>query len=759
MRHVSLQPQLLLAAYDDARCVARRPVSASETTLDFARARWRLRWQRRSVSTETERWELEVCVMQGTSAPCAVGFVVTIPEWSSEHYLLMPGAVYAGNRFECRKLVYSPRHPEADCRPDVPTLITDIPRLNYGEGPSRIQLLAGGMSRPAVGLFDPHEHSAWLVLSAAQTKWGEVGFDFEENAERTEAELRVTVPGVRERRYVHMHADAESPDRGRVFGAGDEVRLTLEVHSFGCADVTELFARLFATRRVLLPPPVPPTELPASVAWGLIEEHYNRDFWWEDAGLYRTSLADGWGQNPYATGWCGGVIAEYALLAAAREPVTRQRVYRHLGRALTEGIAPGGLFYAKFNNGRWQSDGDGDAARPWRKNHTLVRRQGDALWYALRAIALLEARGESVPASWLAGTRAVAEALVRVWQRNGQFGQWVDQFSGEVRVGNSTSGALIPAALVEAWRRFGEPAMLAVAEESATWFCRQFTRRGVTTGGPGDCLQCPDSESSYALVESYVALWEALRDEVWLERATIAAQQFASWVMPYDYRFGEETEFGRLGIKTTGTVFANAQNAHSAPGICTHAGLGLFKLFRATGDVRYLDLVSEIARALPQFVSRADRPIVASDGRQLPTGWINERCNTSDWDNNRGGVFWGPCWCEVSLLLTVADLPGIYVRGDDSIVGVFDNLEVSRTADAVQIKNPTRFPAGTMVQVEVTEDGRENSTGDCLVRTVPVAVASGEAVLLSLREKGQLGGARVPRPVAQGGAVRVIERE
>lgn len=726
MTSFALQPQLLLAVYDGSRCVARRLDSGTATNQEFARARWKLTSTRRALSADRERWEMRAQVTQGTSAPCAVGFALTWSDWSEDHFLVMPGAVYAGNRFESRKLSYSPRHPEEDCRPDVPTLVTDVPRLNIGEGLSRIQLLAGGMSRPAVGVFDPQRLTGWLVLSPAQTPWGEVGFDFEESADRTEARLRVTVPGVREQRYEHMNAMAASPDRGRIFQAGDVVELTLEVHQFACADVTELFGRLFAVRKGLLPAPVAPTALPVSAAWDLIEAHYNRDFWWEEAGLYRTSPVDGWGNNPYATGWCGGVIAEYALLAGARDPVTRRRAYRHLERALTEGIAPSGLFYAKFNANGWQSDGAADSARPWRKHHTLIRRQGDALWYALRAIAVLESRGETVPATWLAGTRAVAEALVRVWRRNGQFGQWVDQVSGEVRVGNSASGALIPAALVEAWRRFHDAAMLAVAEESATWFCRQFTRRGVTTGGPGDCLQCPDSESSYALVESYVALWEATGDEVWLERAVAAAQQFASWVMPYDYRFEPNTEFGRLGIRTTGTVFANAQNAHSAPGICTHAGLGLFKLFRATGDARYLELASEIARALPQFVSRPDRPVVASDGRALPAGWINERCNTSDWDNNLGGVFYGPCWPEVSLLLTAVDLPGIYVQSEKVGIGIFDNVKVAWDGAKLRVTNPTAVPATMMVMAEC----REN-----VVRT-PLRLAGHQSIVLSRSDMG-----------------------
>ena len=75
------------------------------------------------------------------------------------------------------------------------------------------------------------------------------------------------------------------------------------------------------------------------------------------------------------------------------------------------------------------------------------------------------------------------------------------------------------------------------------------------------------------------------------------------------YPFSADSEFGRLRIGSTGTVFANVQNKHSAPGICTHSGEALLRLLRATGDARYLHALAAIVRALPQCLSRGDRTI------------------------------------------------------------------------------------------------------------------------------------------------------
>ncbi|MDW8309953.1 MAG: hypothetical protein RMK20_11330, partial [Verrucomicrobiales bacterium] len=99
-------------------------------------------------------------------------------------------------------------------------------------------------------------------------------------------------------------------------------------------------------------------------------------------------------------------------------------------------------------------------------------------------------------------------------------------------------------------------------------------------------------------------------------------------------------------------------------------------------------------------VSRADRPVRDPAGRALPSGWINERVNTSDWDENVGGVFFGSCWCEVAMLLTAVELPGVYVRPDLGRVWCLDHVEAGLRGDALWVRNPTAFPARVRVLCE-----------------------------------------------------------
>ena len=134
--------------------------------------------------------------------------------------------------------------------------------------------------------------------------------------------------------------------------------------------------------------------------------------------------------------------------------------------------------------------------------------------------------------------------------------------------------------------------------------------------------------------------------------------------MTYAYKFPKCCEFDLQKINTTGSVFANVQNKHSAPGICTFSGDALYRLYRYTGDARYLELIKDIAYFIPQCVSTPWKPIYDWDhmhgeeeGRLLD-GYICERVNTSDWEMQPyiGGVFNVSCWCETSLILSFVEL-------------------------------------------------------------------------------------------------------
>ena len=240
----------------------------------------------------------------------------------------------------------------------------------------------------------------------------------------------------------------------------------------------------------------------------------------------------------------------------------------------------------------------------------------------------------------------------------------------------------------------------------ALHFYRDYVKPGLIHGGTRDALQSPDSESAFALLDSFVTLHETTAEQHWIAKAEATAAQCTSWCMSYNFAFPAASQFGRLGMRTTGSVFPNAQNKHAAPGICALSPNALLRLFRATGKQSYLELLQDIAHAVPQFLSRADRPIVAG-GRAMPPGMMNERVNTSDWEGREavGEVFYGSCWCEVAAMLTWTEVPGLYVQPDTGLLCAIDHVDadvIEHHAGTLRVKvtNPTPFPASVKVLCE-----------------------------------------------------------
>jgi hypothetical protein len=289
---------------------------------------------------------------------------------------------------------------------------------------------------------------------------------------------------------------------------------------------------------------------------------------------------------------------------------------------------------------------------------------------------------------------------LRLWKRYGQIGQFVDSRNGDLTVGGSTSGAIVPAALVLAASYFNESEYLQMAEAIAEKYFTGYVQKGLTTGGPGDALQNPDSESAYAMVESFALLYEATGKKVWLHRAEAMAKQFGTWVMAYDYAFPENTLLGKLKVQTNGAVFANTQNKHGAPGICTHSGIALWRLYRATGHRQYLYLLRDMAASLPQYLSHPARPI-----EKMKEGWMSERVSTTDWLEGIGELMYGSTWSETALMLSFAELPGVYVQADSAWVCALDHIQAKITGNTpnlltLTLHNPTNEVAHIKLWVE-----------------------------------------------------------
>ena len=550
----------------------------------------------------------------------------TFSDWPDDAWVFLPACAYNGNRDterrDCRSYPPKPRPEGSGLHPIRQS--TNIPALNP-DGSGAIEVTSGDVSVPCVGVFFPGEKYGVLIFTDQQCGGRNVGYTVRRG------ELRVDCPARRSAGYRMCRPWVADPDGP--FGP-DCPKPRYKVLEFAAADVSAFVERFFRERNCLVSGPRAEASRSAAVRRAI--EFWNSNTCWS-SGFYAPERPGRW-----SPGWVGGVSTAYAL-AKIGDARTRERAVQTIDYAVSHQTAAG-FFHGKLN----------DSLPMPGERMDLVRFNPDALLFVLKVCEILPAK----PA-WEAAVRKGADAFVRMWERYGQFGQWIDAETGEIKVGLSNCGALVPAALARASVRFAEKRYLDVAEAALEQFCRLDLDRGVVYGGPSDILMACDSESCAMLLESCVTLAEVTRKPRWIRAARQAAALLSTWVVAYEYKFPAASEFARAGIHTRGAVFASVQNKHAAPGLCTLSSDSLVRLTKLTGDPAYRELGLDIAAFIPQTESTVERPLHDSSGKVVPSGWVNERVNTSDWEGKErvGEIFSGRCWSNTALLLSLADVP------------------------------------------------------------------------------------------------------
>lgn len=579
---------------------------------------------------------------------------INIENCTGTEYILFPACAYKGNQFDVLPKDYPPFFDPNEMKVDFDTVITDVPRLNK-DGSGKIEVTTGDVSVPCVGIFLQEQKQAVFVFTIQQINGKNIGLAYEKG--------RVTLSYPAYRKWIYRWPHMVENDENYV---EEEAEIPYEKLVLPCKSIEEFYEIFFQNRKLMGLNDELPVVLTQEEQRQIQLEKYNSMNWFEEGQFYGSITTDSEG-NAWETGWVGGGISSYALMKIGGELEYERGIKTLLH-----------LFHLQGKSGLFYSGSDAKGTVIIEKKYagldnicelTSVRDSADAFYFLFKHFTLMEDITESMRKD----TKRCADAFVKLWNTYGQLGQFVNAKTGEILVGGSAAGGMIPAGLVSAYEYFGEKQYLDKAEEIGHHFYHNFVEKGYTTGGPNEILQCPDSESAFALLESYVELYRVTSKPKWLHCAKAAAHLCSSWVVAYNYEFPHTSEFYRLQMKTIGTVFANVQNKHSAPGICTLSGNSLKKLYEWTEDARYLRLYEEITITISQFMSTKERPVYSWDvpkdatskglnhvkvpPEKLPAGYICERVNMSDWETSRciGGVFNGSCWSEVSNLLVLAE--------------------------------------------------------------------------------------------------------
>lgn len=564
--------------------------------------------------------------------------------WQS--YVIAPGALYNGNRFVVSPQPYCPYLLTEGVSPDGPIVMTDVPRLSADTG-YRVELAANALTIPAVGVYDPAKRLGFLIGLEVYGQWGVSGVNLQTLPDEP-VRVELCLPVMRRRRYRFCDwIDAD--ECGMDMIAGRPVHCRFRLIPVKDSAIPAFISRLAEYGQAARGREERRPIMSFAAAAELIESKLDAHNWRESLGYYKTGLGNA-PQEMLQTGWVGGGVTFHAL-ALSTNLERRRRAIRMMDFICRGGLSPSGYFHGLHDGERWRSFG---VKRPGCRAYSLIRRSLECTRDVIKTLVLLKARNETIETVWEHAARSNLDAMVDTTTRFGHLGYTVDRDTGDVLWGDSCCGAFGIEPLVRGAAWFKKPRYLETATRLAEYYVAHFLEHGFTCGGVGDSLMAVDSESSYALLAGLVHLHAATGDTQHLVWARQAADLFATWVLCYDAKLPSGSPLGKLGIQPRGAVFANIQNSHGAPGICTASGRELFTLYKATGEESYLRLLEDIAQCIPQMIVRPGQEEVWG---ALPPGSISERLMTMDGMERCGHTTQLSTWSEIAMLLTAGELP------------------------------------------------------------------------------------------------------
>ena len=328
----------------------------------------------------------------------------------------------------------------------------------------------------------------------------------------------------------------------------------------------------------------------------------------------------------WQTGWCGGLGDRRCRCSPPAASARARARCRRSPSPLDGGQAPSGFFHGVSDGKTWYDDGftaplppaaarrlaAPRAALPARPRWHLVRRSADTLTFLVKQLALLD--GRPPPRAARAAHRtepgrrrraSCADALVRLWERYRQLGQFVDIDSGELIVGGSTSAGMAPGRPGAGGRLLQGAALSrgrAGAAASTTY--DRFVRVGLTCGGPGDALAVPGQRIGGRRCSSRSSpSTRSTRDRV-LDRSR-ARRGAPAGELGDLVRRARRPDAAAASASVRADrrrLLGRARTGRGSPGYVLSSGDALFRLYRATGDVALLELLRDTVHNLAQYL-------------------------------------------------------------------------------------------------------------------------------------------------------------
>jgi len=716
-----------------------RQLFNNDGVLNTSTGTWALQVKNTPVSGHPEAMDIMASfrVEKGLASSSAVDASFDFGKWSRDNYVLVPASIYNGNRYRSIGDAYSPAYPkDMYYNPSVPLTISNNPRLAIEKGKaSVVQLQTGNAATPAMCFFSKKEKKGFIVLTGQLTKLGNNGLTISENAAQDSCTFSISAPAVRKLApgFGDFH---QSGDLAPDWKAGNEISLHFRVYVFDAQNIPELLTKFMQIRKELSEPNDPRNILPMSKVFEVVSNITKSRFVTVPAGSYYLPENN----NDFQLGWVSGMMNTYPMLALNDER-ERNRVAAELDFIVNKLQGKSGYFYGGITaQGELRPEKMSPDFKPLQ---AMVRKNSDALLWMMKHLMLLKAQGHgsNIKKEWEEAAKKLAEAFVRTWKADGEFGQYIAPETGEIAVYNSTAGAIAPAGLVLASDYFHNPAWMKVAGDAAKFYYkRDVEGQGLTGGDCGDISQDANSESAFGFLESLMALYHYTGEKQWLNMAEVQAALCSTWTISYDPVFPEKSAIGKLGSHMAGAVWASIQNKHAAPGICTASGDYLFKLFRATGNIRYADLIRDIQHAQAEAVNMPPNHIttnnlVGSSMERIQPSDAEGKSSIGNFINTRNS------WTETNGILMAMELPGVYLNTGSKKIYVFDHVEAkiignTLSGTTIQITNPTSYDASVSVLAETAKQAAGPLSYTAFVKWPKFKVKMGETVKVNISNTG-----------------------
>ena len=716
--------RILRCKYDKAVLTSSAPFRESE--LITSNEHWETDINVSKTNDESNSLDLEIGLklISGHIEDAGVAIAFDFTNWDTDNYVMLPASIYNGNRCKLvnrgynagleRKYLY---------KKDIPLMSVFIPQLSPDEkGISRFEVNSSNLATPAMCFYNKLEKRGFIVLAEQKTRFGDNAFSLEESVDRESSSFVISAPGVRERKPLFVGFD-ESSDRGVDFKTGDDIRLKFKIYTVDAEDIPGFLAEFMKIRKALTGQNHPRNLIPFSQVKTWMTERID-ERWYEDEN-YQFYCPEN--ANWISFGWVGGLMNTFPMLSLG-DKKHQDKTFSTFDFAIPRGQGESGYFYGALNYDGKVFPREGYPEIP---ELVLSRKNADVLYWMIKQFSLLHAQGHSllIKPDWEHNIQRLADAFVKTWKKNGQWGRMLNNKTGEVAEYNTSGGVMAIGGLALASKYYQNADYLKVAKEAAEFYYhRDFEGQGQTTGGCADILQNADSETAAGFMTALMTLYEVTGEFEWLEKSRDLANLCATWTTSYDYELPDETELGRLDAKLAGIYWASTQNKHGAPGICTNSGDALFKIYRRTGDKLYADLLNDIIHAHAESIR--------------PGGYTNERLTYCDADSRgeRGTHVTG--WNELNGFLMALEIPGIYLQTDTNQLYVFDHVEVrivkrNDRKIVLEISNPTEYDASVTIFAESYEDARKSLGQTGFMNWSSTKIKSGESKLVSVRSKSR----------------------